>query len=260
VSSLPEGWVATKLTEVCTLNPAKPKSDQIASDLPVTFVPMAAVDAESGTIANPSIREYSSVAKGFTSFQENDVLMAKITPCMENGKSAIALSLSNGIGFGSTEFHIFRPSAAALPEYVFHFIRQESFRKSSEANMTGSVGQKRVPASFLNEYDFPLPPLAEQRRIVAKLGPLLGSVNAYQQRLVKIPVILKRFRQAVLTAAYAGLLTTDWRANNQTPMPVDDLLRTISDEKKRLIAHGEIKKEPVLPALTEEDLFEVPET
>ena len=213
MSQLPEGWTVIKLTAACELNPPKPKPNQIASNLPVTFVPMAAVDAELGAITNASIREYTTVAKGFTSFQEGDVIMAKITPCMENGKAAIARGLSNGVGFGSTEFHVFRSSGAVLPEYIFHFVRQQSFRKLAEANMTGTVGQKRVPASFLNDCDFPLPPLAEQRRIVAKLETLLGKVEACQQRLAKIPVILKRFRQAVLAAACSGELTVDWRTS-----------------------------------------------
>ena len=214
MSELPSGWAESKLTEVCELNPRKPDANQVAPDTPVTFVPMAAVDATSGTIANPAIRAYSSVAKGFTSFQEGDVIMAKITPCMENGKAAIARGLNNGFGFGSTEFHVFRPAAATISEYIFHFIRQESFRKLAEANMTGSVGQKRVPAAFFGECEIPLPPLNEQRRIVATLGKLLGKVNTCQQRLENIPRILKRFRRAVLAAACSGRLTADWREMN----------------------------------------------
>ena len=213
---LPEGWDVVKLPEVCQLNPGKPDASRVTGDTQVTFVPMAAVDAELGQITKPILRAYTEVSKGFTAFQENDVIMAKITPCMENGKAAIARGLSNGIGFGSTEFHVLRHSNAILPEYLFYFIRQDSFRKSAEANMTGSVGQKRVPVDFLKETILPLPPLNEQRRIAAKLEKLLSRVGAAQARLAAIPGILKRFRQSVLAAACASRLTADWRESSTT--------------------------------------------
>jgi hypothetical protein len=146
---LPHGWAASTLGEICQVNPSKPRRDEIAADAEVTFVPMPGVDANSGTIATPQIRGFDEVRKGFTAFRENDVIMAKITPCMENGKAAIAKGLRNGLGFGSTEFHVFRSRGAVLPEYVYYFIRQESFRSLAETEMTGSVGQKRVPADFV---------------------------------------------------------------------------------------------------------------
>jgi type I restriction enzyme S subunit len=211
MSELPEGWTIARLPDVCDLNPGKPDASKFAADTEVTFVPMAAVDADLGQITSPSVRPYSEVSKGFTSFQENDVIMAKITPCMENGKAAIARGLCNSLGFGSTEFHVFRHNDGILPEYIFYFIRQETFRKSAEANMTGSVGQKRVSVDFLKEVNLPLPPLNEQRRIVSKLEKLLGRVDAAQVRLATIPRILKRFRQSVLTMACSGKLTASWR-------------------------------------------------
>jgi len=208
---LPEGWDVVKLPEVCQLNPGKPDASRVTGDTQVTFVPMAAVDAELGQITKPILRAYTEVSKGFTAFQENDVIMAKITPCMENGKAAIARGLSNGIGFGSTEFHVLRHNRAILPEYLFYFIRQDSFRGSAEASMTGSVGQKRVPLDFLRDTVLPLPPTNEQLRIVAKLEKLLSGVAAAQARLATIPHILKRFRQSILAAACSGKLTADWR-------------------------------------------------
>lgn len=88
---------------------------------------MPAVDAESGTILTPEIREFPAVRKGYTSFVDGDVIVAKITPCMENGKAAVARGLMNGVGFGSTEFHVLRSNSAVLPEFVFHFVRQKYF-------------------------------------------------------------------------------------------------------------------------------------
>lgn len=130
---------------------------------------MESVDDWSATIQRSYIKPYHEVAKGFTSFAENDVLIAKITPCMENGKCAIARRLANGIGFGSTEFHVLRATNRVLPEWLFYFWRFPSTRQLAERNMTGSGGQQRVPTGFLEELPIPLPPLTEQRRIAAQL-------------------------------------------------------------------------------------------
>jgi type I restriction enzyme S subunit len=133
------------------------------------FVPMAGVDEHGGGIARPEVRQYSQVAKGYTPFTENDVLFAKITPCMENGKAAIVRGIRGGVGFGSTEFHVLRPTACVLPEWVFSFIRQPSFLSSAKANFTGTAGQQRVPSAFLKTVHIPVPPLVEQERIVMLL-------------------------------------------------------------------------------------------
>lgn len=210
-SDVPEGWVLSALSEVCQINPPKAPIDSLEPNEPVTFVPMPAVDADRGAITTPQERAFSEVRRGYTSFQDDDVIMAKITPCMENGKAAIARGLTNGLGFGSTEFHVFRSHGAVLPEYIYFFIRQESFRRAAEAEMTGSVGQKRVPQIFLENTELPLPPRDEQERIVERVEQLLAWVNAARERLDRVPAILKRFRQAVLAAACSGNLTADWR-------------------------------------------------
>ena len=162
-------WPIKPLGQVCAINPKPAASEVPAATTEVTFVPMAAVDETTGTIARPEIRQYSQVSKGYTPFQDDDVLLAKITPCMQNGKAAIARALRGGLGFGSTEFHILRPNAGLLPEWVFAFIRQPSFRSAAEANLTGSAGQKRVPTDFLRSLAIPIPPLPEQERIVRLL-------------------------------------------------------------------------------------------
>src|ERR1700730_4838002 len=167
---LPEGWALTTLGDACEINPAKALKDSLPDDVAVTFVPMPAVDADEGAITAPQTRRFTDVRKGFTSFRENDVIMAKITPCMENGKAAIARCLVGGIGFGSTEFHVLRSTGVVLPEFVYHFIRQQCYRRAPEAEMAGSVGQKRVPLWFLKESELPLPPLSEQSRIISILA------------------------------------------------------------------------------------------
>lgn len=213
---LPEGWTLITLGDACEINPPKAPKDSLPAEAPVTFVPMPAVDADEGAITKPQSKRYSEVRKGFTSFRENDVIMAKITPCMENGKAAIARNLINGQGFGSTEFHVFRTTGAVLPEFIYHFIRRHVYRRAAEAEMTGSVGQKRVPQSFLDATALPLPPLTEQVEIIRRLAELLSSVKASRAKLRRVPTILKRLRQAVLAAACSGRLTEDWRAEHTT--------------------------------------------
>jgi type I restriction enzyme S subunit len=231
---LPEAWSLVTLPEICAINPPKPPVDALDAEALVTFVPMPAVHADQGEISNPLSRPFSEVRRGFTAFREADVIFAKITPCMENGKAAIARGLLNGLGFGSTEFHVLRSTGAVLPDYLFYFIRQEAFRRRAENEMTGSVGQKRVPATFLEATELPLPPLAEQQRIIAKVEALLARVNAARQRLTRVPAIMKRFRQSVLAAACSGRLTADWR---------EDLFRTDAHTEHQ--PHDEVPAVPV---------------
>jgi type I restriction enzyme, S subunit len=238
-SVLPDGWTLSRLSEVCRINPPKASPDSLEPNEPVTFVPMPAVDADKGAITTAQERPFSEVRRGFTSFQDDDVIMAKITPCMENGKAAIASGLVNGLGFGSTEFHVLRSNGAVLPQLIYHFVRQASFRRAAEAEMTGSVGQKRVPVAFLEQSHLPLPPLSEQRRIVEKIEVLLNRVSAVRDRLARVPAIVKKFRQAVLAAACSGRLTSEWRESNPDVEEGSALISRIRDShQKANVGHG----------------------
>src|SRR5437879_177790 len=145
---LPAGWRWAKLGEIGEINPRRPKGFRRDDRAPTTFVPMAAVDAIRGVIAGPQIRPYKAVANGFTYFAEGDVLFAKITPCMQNGKHAIATGLIDGLGFGTTEFHVLRPLDYVTSEWIHYFVRQPSFLREAEENFRGAVGQQRVPPEF----------------------------------------------------------------------------------------------------------------
>ncbi|MDD2761716.1 MAG: restriction endonuclease subunit S [Methylomonas sp.] len=159
-------WIEVGMQDVCLLNPRLQIDERPKDDIEVTFVPMSAVDENAGVIAQPEIRNYSEVAKGYTSFREGDVLFAKVTPCMENGKATVVGPLQNGLGFGSTEFHVLRPTDEVLPEYLFHFIRQPAFRSRAASAFVGTGGLQRVPLDFLTRVKLPLPTLSEQQRIV----------------------------------------------------------------------------------------------
>ena len=135
---------------------------------------MSGVTAETASTTAGEARTYQEVSKGYTPFLNGDLLVAKITPCFENGKIAQA-TLSHPFGFGSTEFHVIRPKSDKIDaRYLLHFLRLESVRREGERRMTGSAGQKRVPEIFLNELVIPLPPLPEQRRIAEVLDRAEG--------------------------------------------------------------------------------------
>ena len=157
------------LGEVCKVNPRAMRTRD-SDDMLVSFVPMAAVDERLGAITVCEDRPIAEVSKGYTPFEDGDVLFAKITPCMENGKTALARNLTNGVGRGSTEFHVLRPGSHVLGEYVYHFVRQSRFRDEAKRKFTGTAGQQRVPKSFVENALIPLPPLGEQRRIVGILN------------------------------------------------------------------------------------------
>ena len=212
---LPKGWGIATLSEIADINPRHPRG--LDDSMPVSFAPMAVLSETRPEFSSLEERSLGEVRKGFTHFAEGDVLFAKITPCMENGKGAVATGLRNAVGCGTTELHVIRPLAGINPYYLYRFLSQRSIRRVAKENFTGTAGQLRVPSVFIEELDVPLAPKNEQHRIVAKLEKLLGKVDASQQRLEKIPVILKRFRQSVLAAACSGRLTADWRDANLGP-------------------------------------------
>ena len=155
------------LPEVSEINPKFVGT--LSSNATVGFVPMAAVSESTRRIEQEQERTYREVAKGYTPFRNGDVIVAKITPCFENGKMAL-VDLEHEYGFGSTEFHVIRPDLSRVdPRYLFHFLGQEELRRKGQARMTGSAGQRRVPKSFYERLEILLLPLAEQRRIAAIL-------------------------------------------------------------------------------------------
>lgn len=209
---LPNGWAITRIEDIAEINP---RHDTTIDDRKlVTFVPMPAVSEDVPELDVSKQRPFGEVKQGYTHFGEGDVLFAKITPCMENGKAGVATGLKNGLGCGTTELHVLRPRAGIDSKYIYHFVHQKAFRKEAARNFTGTAGQLRVPVSFMRGADVPLAPRKEQQRIVVALESLLPKVDTSRHRLDNISVILKRFRQAVIAAACSGRLTADWREDD----------------------------------------------
>jgi len=243
--TLPRGWAETTLGEICEVNPRKPSVEELPDDAPVSFVPMAAVDAELGAIVDAEARTAGEVRKGYRGFRERDVLMAKITPSMENGKAAVASGLAGGYGFGTTEFHVLRPFGGVLSEYVFFFIRRRSFREEAAAQMKGRAGQKRVPAGFLEAHEIPLAPPAAQARMVARLWELSERRRDAAQSLAALPALIEDFRAAALTlGCLGGFAERDapsrrgssprWEGEELPAIPADWEWTTVGEVAERL--------------------------
>lgn len=189
------GWGLVPLGSTCNINPKKSLDSRLVSGAVVSFVPMPAV-TEHGEIDATAIKEYDEVKTGFTYFAENDVLFAKITPCMENGKGAVAKGLHNGIGFGSTEFHVLRPiSGKTDPYWIYTLTAFSQFRMDAASNMTGSAGQRRVPASFLENYRVSLPPIALQEQFAAFVKQTDKSKVAIQKALDEAQLLFDSLMQ-----------------------------------------------------------------
>ncbi|MCW1843891.1 restriction endonuclease subunit S [Prosthecomicrobium hirschii] len=226
---LPAGWCWTRLGLVASVNPST-SFDEISEAAEIPFIPMAAVSEETGLIDSAARRSVRDVSKGYVRFMEGDVIFAKITPCMENGKVAPVIGLPGRYAAGSTEFHVFRP-AAVDQRYLWYWLVGRGFRAKAKRNMSGSAGQLRVPVDYLRESDFPLAPLAEQRRIVARVDALFAEIAEGEAALAAAREGLDTFRRALLKAAVTGELTKDWRAANPVGESGHDLLARIAETR-----------------------------
>ncbi|MFE5563415.1 restriction endonuclease subunit S [Amycolatopsis japonica] len=205
---LPNGWAWARLDQVCEINPRAWATPLSPRDQ-VSFIPMTAVGAETGEIDKSQTRKWEEIrSKSYTKFLEGDILFAKVTPCMENGKIAIALGLHDGRGVGSTEFHTLRPSDEVSRRYLWHYLLQPSFRAAAEQSMSGAVGLRRVPTGFLREHVLPLPPLTEQLRIVEALDAHLSRLDAAAEAVESAKRHLKPFSASILNRTVLGVSST----------------------------------------------------
>ena len=169
-----KGRITAPLAEIAWINPRRPPGFVRPPDnTPTAFIPMTAVQVDGGGV-NPILRPYAEIRSGYTFFQSGDVMFAKITPCMQNGKHFIAPKTPGGFGFASTEFHVIRPQPGILSEWIHFYLRQPSVLAEAEQHFSGAVGQQRVPDDFLRDLEIPLPSLAEQKKIVK---PLLANLH-----------------------------------------------------------------------------------
>ncbi|AGA90755.1 restriction endonuclease S subunit [Thioflavicoccus mobilis 8321] len=197
---LPHGWAWTQIAEIGVISPRNEAPD----DLEASFVPMPMIAAEYGEANGHEPRQWGEIKKGYIHFAEGDVGLAKITPCFENGKSTVFRNLIGGIGAGTTELHVVRPLFVDA-DYIVLFLKSPYFIQTGIPKMTGTAGQKRVPKEYFTTSPFPLPPLAEQRRIVAKVDELMALLD----RLEAARTAREATRDRLTAASLARLTAPD---------------------------------------------------
>ena len=254
---IPESWKWVRVAQVVTLNPKNDLDDH----LDTAFIPMPCVSDGFRNSHTFEVKKWGEIKKGFTHFADGDIGVAKITPCFQNRKSVVFQGLPNGYGAGTTELSIVRViNTTILREYLLWFFKSEYFIVNGVKSFTGTAGQQRIHKDYLATCLFPLPPLAEQKRIVAKIEELLPYLDRYEKAWNQLEEFNRRFpadmQKSILQMAIQGKLV-EQRPEEGTG---EELYRQIQAEKQALIKAGKIKKEKPLPEIAEDEVpFEIPE-
>jgi len=210
LDKIPEEWGEERMKYICKINPSK-NSISVAPDLTVTFLPMEKV-SESGSFEQDLNKPFEEVSNGYTFFCDGDVIVAKITPCFENGKGAFLEGLENGMGFGSTEFHVLRPHhKKAIPKFIYYLTTSHLFRSTGKRFMKGVAGQQRVPTEFIENFLVSLPSIDEQKSIVDFLGKSISRIENLKDKYFQFTSFLKEKRTALITHAVTKGLNPDAR-------------------------------------------------
>ncbi len=290
---LPHGWEWTTLASICLINPRNNEKDNVFA----SFVPMTMIDSTFNSLHGQEARLWKEIKKGFTHFSEGDIGIAKITPCFENSKACVFSGLTNRIGAGTTELHIIRPiKGTIVSRYVLAYVKSPPFLMVGKTKMTGTAGQKRLPKEFVESNPFPLPPLAEQHRIVAKIDELMAlcdqlemqhknAVGAHEKLVANLLSMLVQSKKSEsflanwqrIAVHFDILFTTEGSINalkktllqlammgKLVPQDPNDesaskLLKRIQAEKAKGIASGKMKKGKPLALIKEDEKpFELP--
>lgn len=199
-------WPIKPLSEACTIKPPKAQvSKLLANDDLVSFAPMEDLGIGSKHLRPQQTRCLGDVKGSYTYFADGDVILAKITPCFENGKLGIARDLVNGVGFGSSEYIVLRPSEELTAEYLYYYLSRPVFLEEGERSMTGAVGHKRVSKEFIERYPIPVPAIREQRRIVAILDEAFEAVGIAKANAERNLQNARKLYEQAHQAAFASL-------------------------------------------------------
>ena len=198
LGTIPADWKMMRLEEVAEVNPRRPRLT-VESKTPVTFLPMSAISENAQGIIVRELRPHAEVAKGYTYFEEDDLLFSKITPCLQNGKHTLATGLEGGFGFGTTEFHVVRAKANLSARYMFRVLTQAKIIDRCAKNFTGTAGQQRVQPQILNDLPFPLPSLSEQHSIAELLDSVDMTVAEAREERNKLQSLKTSLADVLLT-------------------------------------------------------------
>ena len=255
--AIPENWKWVRLGEIVLINPR----NKIDDDIEVSFIPMNLIEAGYKNKYCYEKRLWKNVKSSFTHIKKGDLGIAKITPCFQNRKSAIFDDLINEYGAGTTEINIIRKIIKNFSmKYLLWFVKTEYFINGGVKSFTGTAGQQRINKDYLKMVLIPLPPLAEQKRIVEKLDNVLANIDELKANEEKLSILQKNFpdklKKSILQSAIQGKLTEQLATDDN----VEDLLQAIKEEKELLIKEKKIKKQKPLPEITEEEIpFAIPE-
>ena len=192
-------WKKVKISDVCQIQPRKAQvKSKLKDSDEVSFMPMKDLGIQNIYPKSNQIKKLEKVYNSYTYFEDNDILLAKITPCFENGKLGIASNLVNGVGFGSSEYIVLRCSEEVIPQYIYFCLNQPSFRIIGENQMSGAVGHKRVPIEYVENTKIYLPPIADQKRIVAKLDAANTEFRNANESIAKSKANLLALKSAIL--------------------------------------------------------------
>ncbi len=243
-------WPTKKLATVAQINPRRASIER-GDSVPTSFVPMEAVDEILGEVTQVLTQPYSKVKKGYTYFESGDVIFAKITPCMQNGKHAVVRNLIDGFGFGSTEFHVIRASEEIVPEWIHYYLRRKQTLDAALKTFTGSVGQQRVPSTFLEDLDIPVPDPDLQRQIAARLKAQLAEVEtarkAVQVQLRDAALLRQRLLRQTFDALADGphKVLGEWAATTSGSTPSRGDKRYWSPAEIPWVKTGEVAFAPI---------------
>jgi len=290
---IPNGWIWTRLGTISQINPRNEADDNSL----VSFIPMPLISTSHKGEHDQEVRKWGSIKKGYTHFSDGDIGLAKITPCFENGKAVIFSKLKNGIGAGTTELHISRPYIGTVSaRYLLLYLKSPELLLLGETKMTGTAGQKRVPKEFFSENPLPLPPLAEQHRIAAKVDELMALCDKLEQQQTDSAVAHQTLVETLLGTLTASASNKELQENwsrienhfdtlftteNSTEQlkqailqlavmgklvpqdpndkPASVMLEKIAKEKARLIKEGKIKKQKAPTEINDNEIpFELP--
>lgn len=184
-------WEMVSVADVCMVNPKKSELRDLDENTEISFVPMADIGENSMSFEPKKTKKLREVTASYTYFKNDDTLIAKVTPCFENGKAGIAQHLKNEVGFGSSEFYVLRPDKSKIvPEWLYLTVATPAFRAWATPKMTGTGGLQRVPRSVLEDYTIPLPLIEKQQAIVAEIRAEQALVNANRE-------LIERFKKKI---------------------------------------------------------------
>lgn len=203
LGKIPSHWETSRLKFACKINPSKQEVSNISAETLVSFLPMEHI-GENGELVLNYDKRIGEVFDGYTYFKNKDVIVAKITPCFENGKGAYCKKLTNEIGFGTTELHVLRPKPNFSGKYIYYLTKSYPFRKLGEATMYGAAGQKRVAEEFISNFELGFPDLKEQKYIVAQLDNEMEKIDRLIKKVEFSMNKLEEYRTSLISTAVTG--------------------------------------------------------